>query len=525
MNSNKILTNSYNPQSIPVQVFYFLKNKIISYHNFFLNTTFGSILQYYEYYIKEKGKPILKKEYILKNKKISLKDPLINLIELKKNISPSLIESVEIFIELEEGDQSISNSDNNTSYKEKFFEILLQPKINPFGLFVYKVKEGLITLEQYPEKIYKKYELEKYSNIYSSHCNSPKNLYISGGKMNNNKSLNDFWIINNKKYSIIKKRMPYSKSNHSMIYINLNFNEYIFIVGGDNNLNTFYYDINLKCFIIWTEMNSLNIKPALYQYNQYLYSFNNLNSKLYLERTNLIIGKPAWEKIEPKFDANLSDFKRQNFGICNGLNDDVIILGGDDDKNIIIYDINKNILSEKKNCKNINISLLDKTFYSINKTHSVILPSNLDSNKEIIIVNKIKYSVRKMNFETENKISLDVSLREYDGDEKKNLENNNDIGIVIVKAKISEKLRYDVKPEIVEEQKLTLNKKENKDDNNKDIIKIEYRPLFHKNEYFNNKKVMKKKEKLYIPNNVVYNNFVNLLVDYTNKNKSILINK
>ena len=84
MNSNKILTNSYNPQSIPVQVFYFLKNKIISYHNFFLNTTFGSILQYYENYIKEKGKPILKKEYILKNKKISLKDPLINLIELKK---------------------------------------------------------------------------------------------------------------------------------------------------------------------------------------------------------------------------------------------------------------------------------------------------------------------------------------------------------------------------------------------------------------------------------------------------------
>ena len=343
--------------------------------------------------------------------------------------------------------------------------------------------------------------------------------------MNNNKSLNDFWIINNKKYSIIKKRMPYSKSNHSMIYINLNFNEYIFIVGGDNNLNTFYYDINLKCFIIWTEMNSLNIKPALYQYNQYLYSFNNLNSKLYLERTNLIIGKPAWEKIEPKFDVNLSDFKSQNFGICNGLNDDVIILGGDDDKNIIIYNINHNILSEKKNCKNINISLLDKTFYSINKTHSVILPSNLDSNKEIIIVNKIKYSVRKMNFETENKISFDVSLREYDGDEKKNLENNNDIGIVIVKAKISEKLRYDVKPEIVEEQKLTLNKKENKDDNNKDIIKIEYRPLFHKNEYLNNKKVMKKKEKLYIPNNVVYNNFVNLLVDYTNKNKSILINK
>ena len=79
---------------------------------------------------------------------------------------------------------------------------------------------------------------------------------------------------------------------------------------------------------------------------------------------------------------------------------------------------NEKEMSEKKNCKNIGISLLDKTFYAINKTHSVILPSNLDSNKEIIIVNKIKYSVRKMNFETENKISFDVSLREYDGNEK-----------------------------------------------------------------------------------------------------------
>ena len=54
--------------------------------------------------------------------------------------------------------------------------ILIQPKQNPFGLYVFNSNEGSLCLEQYPEKIIKKYELDKYSLNYSAYCNSPKHL-------------------------------------------------------------------------------------------------------------------------------------------------------------------------------------------------------------------------------------------------------------------------------------------------------------------------------------------------------------
>ena len=533
MNSNKILTNNYNPQPIPVQVIYFIKNKIIASHKFFLNSTFGSILEYFEK-LKEKGKTKLKNEYKHNNKKILTKEPLINLIELKKNSSSSTIESAEIYLELNEENNIINNNINNNP----FFEIILQPKKNPFGIYVYKIKEGIISLEQYPEKINKKYELEKY-DISSAYCNSRKYLYISGGKIKN-KSLNDFWIINNKKFSINKKKMPYSKSNHSMIYIHLNNNEYIFIAGGDNNLITFYYNIRLKSFIIWSDMNTFNIKPALYQYNQYLYSFNcnfNIknNDKLFFERTNLVTGKPYWEKIEPKYDVNITpNFQNKNIcGICCGYNiDEVIILGGEernvgdneDGYSIIMYKFNKNILSEKQIINNINkginsINLLDKKFYDINKTFCVNLPSSLDTKKEIVLINKIKQTIRKIPFNVMNNVISNIKIKEDNSEKNNDFNNNNDVGNIIVKAKIHERLRFEIKPEIVEAQKLTFEKKEDILDE-KEIIKFEHIPEFSKNEIImkNNNKKIKKKEKFYLANNVIYNNFVELLVDYNKSN-------
>ena len=119
----------------------------------------------------------LKNEYLYNNKKIDLNEPLVNFIEFKKNSSSSTIQSVEIFVELEE------NINDDIS---PIFNILIQPKENSFGLYVFNSKEGIITVEQYPENIIKKYELDKISINYSSYCNSPKHLYISGGKLKNN---------------------------------------------------------------------------------------------------------------------------------------------------------------------------------------------------------------------------------------------------------------------------------------------------------------------------------------------------
>ena len=512
MNSNKNLTISYNHQSTPVQVIYFIKNKIIFTKQFLLSSTFNSVLDYFKNNTKPESNIKLKDEYIYKNKTIDLNEPLINLIELKKNSSSSTIESVEIYIELE--------YQNKTQFSQ-IFNILIQPKQNPFGLYVFNSNEGSICLEQYPEKIIKKYELDKYSLNYSAYCNSPKHLYISGGKINTNSPLNDFWIINNKKYSIVNKKMPYKKSNHSMLYVYLNNKEYIFIAGGDSNLITFYYDINMKSFVIWSNMNSINIKPSLYQYNQYIYSFNSFNkstNSIFFERTNLVTGKPCWEKIIPKYNNNiLSNFKSKNFGISKGTNNDIIFLGGEDaDNKIVIYNPEKNELCLNQENKNVKIKLSDKNFYCINKEHYISLPSTISIKKEIAVFNIIKQNIRLMAFEI-SKGKSNIKLKNDLINEKK----EKTVGNIFVNAKIHERLRFDIQPEIVEVQKLSY---EMKCDitNEKEIIKMEYNPELSKEEIFNkNKRKENKKNIFYLSDDIVYNNFVNLVVKKIKKNLNV----
>ena len=519
MNSNKNLTNNNNLQQITAKVNYFLKNKIISTKLFLLSSKISSLLDYFQKNISPQSKYNLKKEYIYNNSKIDLNIPLFELIQFKKNSSSSTIESVEIFIELEETKENINNNKNN-----QLFRILIQPKENPFGLYVYKIKEGIITLEQYPEKIIKKYELNKYSINYSSFCNSLKHLYISGGKINNDLQLNNFWIINNHKYSIIHKKMPYKKSNHSMIYICLDNKEYIFIAGGENNLMTFYYDINMDSFMIWSNMNKINIKPTLCQYKEYIYSFNSFNIKnnsdIFFERTNLVTGKPTWEKIVPKFDINkinFASFQNKDFSASKGANDDIIFCGGEDvNLNIYIYEPNKNFLLNKNgndnNHSNIKFKLSDKIFYDINKEHSLAMAANFSIKKEIIVLNKIKQKIRLINsdiFENFKKVKLKEDL----GEEKKS------IGKIIVKAKIHERLRFEIQPEIVEAQQLFFDKKDNII-NEKEIINIEYVSKLNKDdELYKKNNERKRKEKFYLSNDVFYNNFVTLCVEKRKKKK------
>ena len=508
MNSNKNITNNNNPQNAPVKVIYFLNNKIISTKQFSLSSTFGSTLEYFQKNIKPQIKARLKKEYIYNNSKIDLNSPLMNFIELKKNSSSSTIESVEIYIELEESKESNIDQINNIP----IFNILLQPKDNPFGIYVFKVKKGILYLEQYPEEIIKKFELNKFNINSSAFCNSQRNLYISGG-IENNTPLKDFWIINNRKYSIIKNKMPCKKSNHSMLYIYLDNKEYIFIAGGDNNLMTFYYDLNMNSFIIWANMNSINIKPALYQWKQFIYSFNSFdNNGLYFERTNLITGKPNWEKINAKHDMNqlnILNFQTKNFAISNGSNEEIIFLGGEDsDPNILIYYPITNLLSGKNNNTFIKVKFSEKFLYNIDKEHNIALPADLSSKKEIVVFNKVKQTIRLINFE------------KYKGVGKINLKNDLDIkqddnpGKIIVKTKIHERLRFEIQPEIVEVQKLTFEKKRDVIDENQ-IIHLEFIHETNQDDSLrkNNNAEKKKKNKFYLSDDVAYNNFVNLLVE------------
>ena len=489
----------HTPIPIPVKVTYFSKKRIISEEQFYLNSTFYSVLNYFEKNLKEEKKTKLKKQYIFNNRKINLNEPLINFVQIKKNSSSSTIESVEMLIEIEEID--IIDDENLQNYN-----VLIQPKLNPFGIFVYKPKDGIITIEHYPDKISKKYELNKFNN-YSSYCNSPKFLFISGGKLDD-LPIKDFWIINNQKYSIIKKNMPINKSNHSMIYINLNNNEYIFIAGGDNNLNTFYFNINLNSFEIWGKMNNLHVKPALYQYKNYLYCFNSFNKKneKYFERTNLISEEHIWEKIYPNFDSETISFNTISFGVSSTINGCILLVGGKNTQSkSYIYDPIKNYLSLTEKGKNENIELSDKLFYKVNKYHNVALPLTLKSNKEIAVVNKVKQTVRLINFSISDGISK-VKFRNT----HENTQNEN--GMVIVKAKIHERLRFQMQPEIVSAQNITISTNE-KNIDEEEIINFESKPKIDENKIYSGKTKIKKKNKnLYLSSSIVYDNLIQLFV-------------
>lgn len=506
-NSNLIKNNNYIP--FPIKVIYFTKDRIISEKQFNVNETFFSILNYFNKNLKEEGKIGLKKGYIYNNKIINSNEPLINFIQLNKNSSSSSIESVEMLIEIEENENI---GDENIPY----FDIIIQPKINPFGLFVYKVKEGIINLQMYPEKISQNYELSKFSE-YSAYCNSPESFFLSGGKINDI-PINDFWVINNHKFSIIKIDMPFEKSKHSIIYININDNEYIFIIGGENNLSTFYFDIKKYCFQNWRNMNTFHINPTLFQYNNYIYCFNSfINYDNYFERTDLNNNDHKWEKIYPVFDNDTINFKTLNFGASSCIGGNILFIGGENIKSkTLVYDPKTNFLSLNENGQNENIKLSDKYFYKVNKSHNVALPSTLKTKKEIIVVNKLKKTMRIINFN----ISDGKSKVKFTQD---------DYGKVIVHAKIHERLRFQNQPEIVSEQNLTISNN-HQNFNEEEIINVEIKPNINESEIFSRKSV-KKNNFFYLSSSLIYNNLVELIVknnkdinnNYSNKESQIKI--
>jgi len=189
------------------------------------------------------------------------------------------------------------------------FSKLLQPKLNPFRIFIYSQKEGTITLKTFfPEKM----TSSKLSNLNPgfTYCNSYNDLFVSEG--------NDFWIINHTSFQIRYKKMPIKKNNHSLIFVpcpNCQSGEgKIFIVGGENK-KSFYFDLKKNYFINWAETNELHRNPALIKIGDYLYIFDSgKNNKLIFERTKLNNDKKQWEKIIPNYDENIIKyFPSENF--------------------------------------------------------------------------------------------------------------------------------------------------------------------------------------------------------------------
>jgi hypothetical protein len=423
-----------NNEEIPILVIYYIKSRIIHQKEFGSFSKFGELIEYFNENIKSNFIK-LKKKYLLNDKEIKYDDLLIDLIQVYDK-SKKII-SANFSLELEE----IYNiwDEENPSYKK-----ILQPKLTPnFGIYIFYPEFGSLSLEEYPENIIKKYHLYKINNL-SAFCNSYDSLFISGG-IYNQEEIKDFWIINNKNLSIKKIKMPFTKSNHSMIYFEFNEYKYIFFVGG-NDLNTFYYDISTKKFQLWNNINSLCFHPNLIQYQNYLYCFNTkkgINKIIFLEKTKIDNSERTWENVEINFEKNIKEkFLNNNFCVSKCAGKKIIFISeninGMNEGFVLLYDIDKNLIENNKICENKYInSGRDKNFYKINNSHSIILPDysnikNINTNYEIGILNKIKYTFRKIRLNPCNISNINKSVF------KRIQENEGNIGKIIVKFKTEE---------------------------------------------------------------------------------------
>ena len=277
------------------------------------------------------------------------------------------------------------------------FRKLLQPKLNPFRLFIYSQKDRSISIKTLPPEKISFYKLSQLnSNL--TYCNSYSDLFISDG--------NDFWIINHSTYQIRRKKMPIQKKFFSLVFVP-SFNSQIqegkiFVVGGDNK-KTFYFDLKKNYFINWAQTNELHNNPALIQMGDYLYIFDGFkNNQIIFERSKLTDNKKEWEKIIPNYDQDiLRNFPSDNFATSIDSKGNIIFIGGNninmENNNTYIYDINQNKIYLSEKGTNDNMNFVDKSFYLIDNQYSVALPEGLEENREIAIVDKKEQSLIKTN--------------------------------------------------------------------------------------------------------------------------------
>ena len=361
--------------------------KNIDENYFDINTKLKDIFIYFENNFSFQGYK-LKKEYKLFSTKIKPNNTLYDLIRLenKLNNNNTLINK-EIYIPVM---QEINNENEN----EEIYDTILFPKLNPFELIEYNPLKYEIRYIKLSSQIIDFCSIYKFSKE-SAFCNGEKDLYMSGG-LYNGKSLNYFWIINKKDYKIFKKTMPMYKKYHSMLYVPDNF---ILIAGGDS-LSSFIYDIENKQFIRWAYMNKKHFQPGLILSGDFAYSFSSLSDKKndnnFFERTDLTSKNPKWEKIFPIFNNGyLHDFNSLFFGVSKCDSDDIILLGGEKNKNRYKYNpiVNKMFLCEQKN---MEISFWDKNFYNINDKYKIGIPLNFDKEHALYLLNKKNENLKKV---------------------------------------------------------------------------------------------------------------------------------
>ena len=408
-----------------IRVIFYTKKRYIGEEFFQKNITLYEIKQYYNQNLDD-GTTLFYKNYYLNTIKINDFDIISNIISPEQKIL-----EISIALELREIEElkyqfSLTKFDDEN---DQVYSQIIKPKLNPFGLIVFFTKNNSIQIEQYPPEIIKKYNLDKFNKNYA-YCNSPNFLFLSGE--------NNFWTINKKNYAINHFKLKITKNKHSLIYVP---DIGVFIVGGDTK-KTFMYNTKTKKFLKWGDTNNYHYKPALIYYDEYLYSFQQLNNQnIFFEKTYLGENtQKKWEIIYPRFkDVDPNEFYKEEFAVSKSTEGKILlILGNKNHKNkkIFIYNpINDTVVKSEVDNEQINFD--EKIFYKLNKIINIAIPSDFELNKELAILNKYTYTLQKTKYiEFQNDKSIN-----YEFNINNNLEliNDNQIGNISLQAKFEGK--------------------------------------------------------------------------------------
>ena len=108
------------------------------------------------------------KQYYFSGKPLNLDEKIIDIIP--KNYSS--LSKIELIIE----EMHLAIKDTKI-----YYEKILKPFDNPFKVLVFTPSEFNVSIKAYSSETIEKYKLNKFDLKLSSYCNTPQNLYLSGG--------------------------------------------------------------------------------------------------------------------------------------------------------------------------------------------------------------------------------------------------------------------------------------------------------------------------------------------------------
>ena len=291
--------------------------------------------------------------------------------------------------------------------EEKIPDIIGKPFSDPFEVFAFKKSDKILKIQKYEKDLIEEKELNNYGSS-SAYCNGNNNLYISGGEKKDYEDVNTFWKINLISQEIEKIQMI-PKKKHSMIYIPGGF---VVIVGG-NDKKTFYYDEQNNKFFSLSDLNKNRIEPALILISEYLYCFDNINSKenneeLTFEKINLGKENSKWEILNPILAPSIANNKMNQkfFGVVKNDDDNILFLGGnvddegENEENLYNYkyNIQENSI-EPSDIPFREYNFKEKKFLPYNQNVDYILPDFNRFHPEVIFYQKNKKKLNLVKYE------------------------------------------------------------------------------------------------------------------------------